>query len=132
VLGVEGLLDDLDEAFLTLDFGQGPLDFQIDTGFSGTLVVGEELFDPSQAKRAGTIEARLAADQTWIYERFDVEFDWLGKRTEVRILVGPGKECLLGTQLLVPHRLDIDYGQRSVRLVPNPKWRNAERGSPAG
>ena len=58
---MEGLVDELDEAFLTIDFGQGPLDFQIDTGFSGTLIVGEELFGPSQATPAGTIEARLAA-----------------------------------------------------------------------
>lgn len=117
---MEGLLDELNEAFLTIDFGQGPLDFQIDTGFSGTLIVGEELFDASRATPAGTIEARLAADQSWTYDRYDVEFDWLGKRALVRILIGPGKECLLGTQLLDPHRLEIDYGQRSVRLVANP------------
>jgi len=119
---VDGLIDQLNEAFLTIDLGQGPLEFQIDTGFSGTLIVGEELFDASRATPAGTIEARLAADQSWIYQRYDVEFDWLGKRTLVRILVGPGTECLVGTQLLDPHRLEIDYGQRSVRLVANPTW----------
>lgn len=119
---MEGILDELDEAFLTIDFGQGPLDFQIDTGFSGSLIVGEEFFDSSHATSAGTIEARLAADQSWIYQRYDVEFDWLGKRILIRILVGPGKECLVGTQLLDPHRLEIDYGQRSVRLVANPTW----------
>ncbi len=119
---MEGQLDELNEAFLTIDFGQGPLDFQIDTGFSGTLIVGEELFDPAHATPAGTIEAQLAADQSWIYQRYDVEFAWLGKRTLVRVLVGPGKECLVGTQLLDPHRLEIDYGQRAVRLSANSTW----------
>ena len=67
---MDGLIDQLNEAFLTIDFGQGPLDFQIDTGFSGTLIVGEELFDASRATPAGTIEARLAADQSWVYQRY--------------------------------------------------------------
>ena len=115
---MDGFLDDPDEAFLTIDFGQGPLDFQIDTGFSGTLIVGEELFDRSQAAPAGSIEAQLAADQTWTYERYDVQFAWMGQRALVRILVGPGKECLLGTEMLNPHRLEIDYGRRKVSVTP--------------
>ena len=42
---MHGFLDELHQSFLTLDIGQGPLDFLVDTGFAGTLVVGEELFD---------------------------------------------------------------------------------------
>ena len=119
---MEGFVDDLNEALLTIDFGQGRLDFQVDTGFSGTLIVGEELFDASQATPAGTIEALLAADQSWTYQRYDVQFEWLGQQALVRVLIGPGKECLVGTELLNPHRLTIDYGQRTVRLTPNPDW----------
>ena len=117
-----GYLDELDQAFLTIDIGQGPLDFQIDTGFSGTLVVSEELFDASLASPAGTIEAKLAADQTWTFQRYWLQFDWLGKSVVTRILVGPGRECLVGTELLNPHRLAIDYGKRMVDLVCNPDW----------
>ena len=54
---MQGYLDERNQAFLTLDFGQGPLDFEIDTGFDGTLVVGEELFDPAQTTPAGFAEA---------------------------------------------------------------------------
>ena len=43
---MHGFLDELDQAFLTFPLGNMPLDFQIDTGFSGTLIVGEEFFDP--------------------------------------------------------------------------------------
>ena len=32
-----GFLDELLQAFLTLDIDQGPLDFLVDTGFAGTL-----------------------------------------------------------------------------------------------
>ena len=43
---------------------------------------------------------------------------------EIDILVGPGKECLLGTDLLNPHRLEIDFRTRTVRLIGS---RNLER-----
>lgn len=119
---MEGHLDELNQAFLTIDFGQGPLDFHIDTGFSSTLVIGEELFDRSGATPAGTIEAELAAQQVWIYERFDIQFTWLGQQVLVRALIGPGKECLIGTELLNPHRLEIDFGKRTVQLICNPGW----------
>ncbi len=36
---MEGFIDELRQGFLTVDIGVGPLDFMIDTGFSGTLVV---------------------------------------------------------------------------------------------
>jgi hypothetical protein len=52
-----GYLDELDQAFLTIDTGQGALDFQ-----------------------------------------------------------------LVGTALLNPHRLEIDYGKRTVDLISNPDW----------
>jgi hypothetical protein len=37
-------------------------------------------------------------------------------------LVAPGKDCLLGTALLDPHRLEIDYGQRTVQLICDSPW----------
>jgi len=112
----------LNQAFLTVDFGQGVLDFLIDTGFSGTLVIGEEVFDRGQATRAGTIEAELAAHQVWTFERYDIQFTWFGREVLVRVLIGPGKECLIGTELLNPHRLEIDFGKHTVRLGNNPSW----------
>lgn len=33
---MDGFIDELNQAFLTVDLGQGPLDFQIDTGFNGS------------------------------------------------------------------------------------------------
>ena len=57
---VDGFLDEFSAAYLTVDFGQGPLDSLIDTGFNGALVVGEEFFDPTNAVSAGIIHARVA------------------------------------------------------------------------
>ena len=54
--------------------------------------------------------------------RYKVIFEWLGQEIETFILIGPGKECLVGTALLSPHRLEIDYEARTARLIPNPTW----------
>ena len=115
---MHGFLDPLtNESFLTLDFGQGFFDFLIDTGFDGSLVVGEGLLDRSRSLPAGFITAELASGQTYRYETFFVEFDWLGQRIQTRLLLGTGTECLLGTTLLAPHRLEIDYGKQTVDLI---------------
>ncbi|HLQ43252.1 MAG TPA: hypothetical protein VK137_00870 [Planctomycetaceae bacterium] len=117
---MHGYLDEFDQAFLTVDFGQGPLDFLVDTGFCGSLIIGEELFDSAETIPAGPVKAELAADQVFVYDSYFMEFEWFGQRLEVQALVGPGKECLLGTILLRPHRLEIDYRQREMRLTPTP------------
>ena len=119
---MQGITDELDLAFLTVDFGQGPIDFQVDTAFRGTLLIGEDVFDSSRAEPAGFVDADLAADQSYEFPRFRIIFQWLGQAIDTFILVGPGKECLLGTALLSPHHLDIDCEARVVHLTPNPNW----------
>ena len=55
-------------------------------------------------------------------ESYLIQFEWLGQPIQTRVLAGPGKDCLLGTALLNPHRLEIDFGQRTVHLVESPEW----------
>lgn len=119
---MNGFLDELDQAFLTIDYGQGELDFLVDTGFNGSLLIGDALFDPAKAKFVGTIDAELAAGQTCELRRYELSFLWLGRKIRTRILLGADKECLVGTQLLNPHRLMIDYSQRTVSLVSAADW----------
>ncbi len=118
---MHGFLDDR-TAFLTLDFGQGAIDFLVDTGFNGTMIVGAELFDPSRAEPYGSVGAELASEQTFEYPTFIVRFEWMGEMLETLVLVGPGTECLLGAALLEPHRLEIDYGKRTVELIRGEEW----------
>ncbi len=112
-----GFVDEVNQPFLTLNFGQGELDFLVDTGFIGTLIVGEELFDASDTVAAGYVEAELVAGQLYTFACHFVQFEWFGKMTRMRILIAPGTECLLGSELLAPHRLEIDYEQRRVTLT---------------
>ena len=119
---MHGFLDELDQAFFTFQLGGLPLDFQIDTGFSGTLIVGEELFDPTCGTPVGTMQAELADEHIARYDGFVVVVNWFDEPTQVLVLVGPGKLCLLGTDMLKPHRLEIDYGARTTQLIRNPEW----------
>jgi predicted aspartyl protease len=119
---MEGHLDATNVAWLPVELPNGRIDFMIDTGFRGTLIVGEELFDPSQADWAGELQADLAAGQSWMYLTYLVEVLWHSELTRIEVLIGPGTECLIGTDLLHPHRLEIDYHHRSVQLLMNEDW----------
>ena len=119
---MDGFLDELNQAWLNLDFGQDRADFLIDTGFAGTPIIGEELFDESRAIPAGYVDSTLAAGQNFRYERFDLSLEWFGVPVRLFVLVGPGTECLIGTDLLSPHRLEIDYQQQTVRLHRSSDW----------
>jgi len=114
---VDGFLDGFSAAYLTVDFGQGPLDFLIDTGFNGALVVGEEFFDPTNAVSAGIVHADLATEDQYAYPTFMVQFAWFGEIIEVRVMIGPGTTCLLGVALFDERRLEIDYVAKTVRVI---------------
>lgn len=114
---MQGFLDETRQAFLTIELRQGPLDFLIDTGFNGSLIVGEELFSAADALHAeGKVVTELAAGQTADFQSFIIDLIWFDEQTLAQILVGPGKECLVGTRLLDEHCLQIDYRKRTVDL----------------
>ena len=119
---MHAFLDHDNQAFLTFDCGQGPLDYLIDTGFNGSLIIGEEVFDPTNAIPAGAMTTELASHQSFQYQTYLLAFDWFGQELITRIMVGAGKECLIGTALLNPHRLEIDYGSQSVKLIHGASW----------
>lgn len=121
-ISMDGFVDELNQAFLTVDLGNGPIDFQIDTGFSGAFLIGEEVFDLEHAVETEVVEAVLAADNSQTFQGYELVIQWLAEETLVPILVGPGKDFLIGNAMLNPHRLEIDFGPRTVRLIENGNW----------
>lgn len=103
---MHGFLDELHQSFLTLDIGQGPLDFLVDTGFAGTLVIGEELLDPTNAEWVGESEADLAAGQTQLFDLYEIEFLWLGQPTRT-------------TAFVVQKKVSAWYGTAQFPRTPN-------------
>jgi hypothetical protein len=69
-----------------------------------------------------TVEAELAAGQICVDPSFVSRSRCLGLDAEIEILVGPDRECLLGTDLLNPQRLEIDFRTRTVRIISDKHW----------
>ncbi|MBM80546.1 MAG: hypothetical protein CMJ78_08130 [Planctomycetaceae bacterium] len=119
---MDGHLDSTNAAWITIELSNGPLDFLIDTGFQGTLIIGEDVFDSGNAEWAGETHADLAAGQSWTYTEYFIEIERFGEPVKVQALVGPGSECLVGTDILAPHNLDIDYRTGKVQLIKSVDW----------
>jgi len=65
---------------------------------------------------AGIVESTLAADQI-IYEqcyRLNVEFD--AKMIDAIVTFSGSEIILLGTKMLLQHRLEIDFPARTLRI----------------
>lgn len=121
---MDGRIDLDNQSFLTFAIGRTALDFLIDTGFNGSLLIGEDVFDPADAVPAGAMTAELASGEIFQYRTYLIGLEWLGRHVVTRTLVGPGRECLIGTALLDPHRLEIDYRKRTVRLSCDTDWQS--------
>jgi predicted aspartyl protease len=62
-------------------------------------------------------EAVLADGSAVELETFACFVDWFGKCYETQIAASDGQYPLLGTMLLAGHRLDINYGTKTVELT---------------
>ena len=131
---LEGSVDDLNRPLVRIEMPgfTDPLVAFVDTGFNGTLLI-----DETQALRLGfsvtrnsTTPVRLATQR---YENFKVgrgSFMWLGERRTITafVMIEPqgerrarnaGKteeEILIGTELLLDCRLQIDFPARRVLI----------------
>ena len=119
---MRGYLEPNRTARLPIELSFGTLDFEIDTGFDGELIIGDELFDDTEAERVGTVNGHLAAGNKQRFLKYVIAFEWMGELTQTYAMVCPGNDCLIGTALLEPHRLEIDYEQRTVELIRGSSW----------
>ncbi|MFM9964038.1 MAG: hypothetical protein ACKV2Q_22780 [Planctomycetaceae bacterium] len=68
------------------------------------------------------LPAELASQQSFEYLRYALNFEWFGEDLLIEVHVSSGNECRIGTALLNPHRLAIDYEHRTVRLIQGTSW----------
>lgn len=88
----------------------------VDTGFNGHVELPLELEDQLAPLYIGTFRSELAGG--WVvdekYHLVSIPFD--GRSPLVEATFVEGEECLVGTELLAAHRLEIDFPARTVRL----------------
>ena len=121
---VDGFLDEFSAAYLTVDFGQDPLDFLIDTGFNGHLAVSE-LIVRTLDLELKDIQTGITADgRSSDFDTVDLHVTWHGRTTVVRAQVLD--EPLLGTRMLRGGELQAVWksGSRvTINECPSPEAR---------
>ena len=88
----------------------------IDTAFNGSLVLPQARIDEMQLAKESSAEAMLADGTTVELETYGCSIEWFGKRYDTQVITNDCEYGLIGTMLLAGHKLEIDYGKRTVSL----------------
>ncbi len=88
----------------------------IDTGFNGELELPERLRVHVNAQFVGRVTSLLAANQRIEEDVFLVDFPFDGRTVRVEATFANSDETLIGTGMLQPYRLSIDFPSRTVAI----------------
>ena len=132
---LEGAVDQLNRPYVRIDvagFTDSIIAF-IDTGFNGTLIVDEVQADRMgiAVHRGQRLDVRLASQKEESFYFGRGKFSWFHEIREITafILIGSGEqrseglkgkeneEVLIGTELLLDCRLEVDFVVRKVRIT---------------
>ena len=93
-----------------------PVTTWIDTAFDGHLVFSRKRIEELDLDALVETEAMLADGSKVVLETFVCFLDWFGEHTTLQVIANNGVYPLLGTALLEPRVLHIDYAQKSLSL----------------
>lgn len=88
----------------------------VDTAFNGELVMPLSMIEAAGLRQSGGTRARLADGSEVTLESFACVVDWFGECTLIEVMANDGEVPLLGVQLLIGHRLTIDYLEMTVTI----------------
>jgi clan AA aspartic protease len=115
---IDGYFNANGEPAINLDLGTGAIEFLVDTGFAGGLILPNSLVGGLLLEIEGFVEFQTATAQTFIAPTYFLEVEWLGQRTKAAVAVSPDvSEALLGGSILRNCRLTIDYYDRTVMIT---------------
>jgi clan AA aspartic protease len=86
----------------------------IDTGFTGALMLPEEIVEELGLPWVAFEKCFLAGNVEDEADLVSAQVEWLGEVRRVDVIVKPG--YLIGTQLLAGTRLTIDYDEGTVLI----------------
>jgi predicted aspartyl protease len=113
---IDGIVTDRDIPQITMSIGGREFLAVVDSGFNGYLELPRTLQPDLELVDAGIVESTLAADQI-VYEqcfRVDVEFD--DQIVDAIVTFAGSEIVLLGTKMLLQHRLEIDFPSHKLRI----------------
>ncbi len=115
---IEGYSSENSEPVLKLYMGSSSIEFLIDTGFDGSLIVPTEIADGLSLRFEGFEEFHSVTGQIFVAIAYSIEIDWLGQKIRVPVAASyEVTEGLLGSHMLENCRLTIDYGRRTVTIA---------------
>ena len=112
-----GWVDANGDAIVSITLAAGEtLDFVIDTGFDGELLLPVTLGESLKLRFIGTRDCVVVGGGIVANFTSLVEIDWLGTRHVADVLLSEGTDQLIGTALLQGTRLKIDYLANTVEI----------------
>lgn len=88
----------------------------IDTGFTGDLVLPQQMIDDLELPASGTVKAALADGSVVTLERYHCLVEWFGSERELEVVANAGQHPLLGVGLLVGLDLNISYRTGKITI----------------
>jgi len=105
------------EAWLRVRTSGGEtLDFLIDTGFDGALVLPRAEATRLNLIVLGRVPVIGVGRMRSVADIAEMEVEWLGEQRAVEVIISDGEDSLLGTLILDGSRLVIDYVNYTVTV----------------
>lgn len=120
---MKGQVDQYGRAMLSVDIrpdaaGQATtVEVWIDTGFTGELVLSQQLIDLLKLPHSGTVDAVLADGSEIELKTYACVADWFGKQRRLEVMANDGEYPLLGVGLMVGRDLHISYRSGELTIV---------------
>ena len=107
-----------EEPSISLDVGPREIEFLVDTGFTGGLMIPEVLANDLDLTYVGAGEFQSATGQPIPVSTYSMEINWLGRRMRIPVVTSTEvREPLLGGDALRDCCLTIDYALRTVLIA---------------
>jgi clan AA aspartic protease len=116
---IDGYFNLRDEPVIKLDIGPSQIEFLVDTGFNGGLIIPNEMAKGLDIKYdRGLEEFCTATGATFLASGCSMEITWFGQAIRVPVATSEEvPEAILGGNMLKNCRLTVDYGDRAVTIV---------------
>lgn len=116
---IDGYFNVRDEPVIGLDIGSSQIEFLVDTGFNGGLIIPEQTAEGLDIRYdRGLEEFRTANEATFLASAGSMEITWFEQAIRVPVATTQEvPEAILGGRMLKDCRLTIDYGRRTVTIT---------------
>ena len=113
-----GLVNERLEPIISLKLANGlQIDCLIDTGFYGTLFIPREIVEKCNFEIGDKEFLQAAENQVFEVDTATIDVIWLGDNFSITVYITDSDDILLGSEMLIDAKLEIDYKDLSVKIT---------------